>query len=114
MTKVKSRLLDSNRILNHVDEYLFEAKFLVGCDGANSTTRRMSMIPFEGFTWRNFRFVASDVQYDFVEHCGFGLANFIVDPDHWAVIAKTGKENIWRVCYGILFLDIHHFSCSSI
>lgn len=58
------------------------------------------MIPFEGFTWRNFRFTAADVEYDFVEHCGLPMANSIVDPENWAVIAKTGRENIWRVCYG--------------
>ncbi|EXJ66226.1 uncharacterized protein A1O5_10842 [Cladophialophora psammophila CBS 110553] len=82
------------------EDHIWEAKFVVGCDGANSAIRRMCMIPFEGFTWRNFRFTAADVDYDFVGHCGFPQANFVVDPEQWAVIAKTGNGNIWRVCYG--------------
>ncbi|KIV90853.1 hypothetical protein PV10_05459 [Exophiala mesophila] len=82
------------------EDHIWEAKFVLGCDGANSSVRRMSMIPFEGFTWKNFRFTAVDVDYDFVGHCGFPQANMVVDPEEWAVIAKTGNGNIWRVCYG--------------
>ncbi|CAK7227425.1 hypothetical protein SCUCBS95973_006538 [Sporothrix curviconia] len=82
------------------EDYVFNAKFLIGCDGANSAVRRMSLIPFEGFTWRNFRFTAADVEYDFQKHCDIPVANFVVDEENWAVVAKTGKENIWRVCYG--------------
>lgn len=71
------------------------------------------MIPFEGFTWTNYRFTAADVEYDFTEHCSFPEANFVVDPENWAVIAKTGKENVWRVCYGILSeLEVVHASAN--
>ncbi|CAK7212897.1 hypothetical protein SCUCBS95973_001616 [Sporothrix curviconia] len=82
------------------DDYEFSATYVVGCDGANSAVRRMSLIRFDGFTWRNFRFTAADVEYDFQKHCGLPVANFVVDTEDWAVIAKTGRENVWRVCYG--------------
>ena len=84
-----------------LEDYLFKARFLIGCDGANSAVRRMSLIGFTGFTWENFRFTAADVQYDFQKHCGLPIANFVVDAEDWAVIAKTGKEKVWRVCYGM-------------
>lgn len=98
--KKRTHLLALSHGESLVDEYFLESKFIDGCDGANSTTRRMSFIPFEGFPWTNFRFVATDVEYDFAEHCGFSLVNYIVDPENWALISKTGKEIIWRVCYG--------------
>ncbi|KAJ9495734.1 hypothetical protein LTR99_010643 [Exophiala xenobiotica] len=84
-------------------EKWFTCDYLIGCDGAGSSVRRSQCIQFDGFTWQDFRFIASNVQYDFEQFEGWTTANMIVDENNWAVIARTGKpeEGIWRVAYGI-------------
>jgi len=81
-------------------EYSIKARWLVGADGTNSAVRNLSDIPFEGFTWENFRFTAADVRYKFDEEGGYRPGNFIVDPQDWAVIARTGPDDVWRIAYG--------------
>ncbi|KAH7161029.1 hypothetical protein EDB81DRAFT_642266 [Dactylonectria macrodidyma] len=82
-------------------EKFFTCDYLVGADGAGSSVRRSLCIPFEGFTWKDFRFVASNVKYDF-EKYGFTTANMIVDEEDWAVIARTGPgDDPWRVAFGV-------------
>ena len=82
-------------------ENFFTCDYLVGADGAGSAVRRSQCIPFEGFTWNDFRFVASNVKYDF-EKYGFTTANMIVDEEDWAVIARTGPgDQPWRVAFGV-------------
>ncbi len=60
--------------------------------------RTLLGLPFEGHTWPD-RFVATNVEYDF-EKYDFELANMIADPENWAVVARLGRENLWRVTYG--------------
>jgi 2-polyprenyl-6-methoxyphenol hydroxylase-like FAD-dependent oxidoreductase len=85
-----------------VGERFFSCEYLVGADGAGSAVRRSLCIPFEGFTWQDFRFVASNVKYDFEELGGFTTANMIVDDEDWAVIARTGPGDApWRVAFGM-------------
>jgi 2-polyprenyl-6-methoxyphenol hydroxylase-like FAD-dependent oxidoreductase len=85
-----------------VGEKFFTCDYLVGADGAGSSVRRSQCIPFEGFTWQDFRFVASNVIYDFEGLGGFTTANMIVDKEDWAVIARTGPGNApWRVAFGV-------------
>ena len=74
------------------------ARWVVGTDGARSTVRGLLNLPFEGHTWPD-RFVATNVRYDF-EHYGFEPANMMADAENWAVVARLGKENLWRVTYG--------------
>lgn len=84
-----------------VGEIFFTCDYLIGADGAGSSVRRSQCIPFEGFTWTDFRFVASNVKYDF-EKYGFSTANMIVDEEDWAVISRTGPGNDpWRVAFGV-------------
>lgn len=73
------------------------ADWVVGTDGARSTTRHLLGLPFEGHTWPE-RFVATNLYYDF-EKYGFEPANMIVDPVNWAVVARLGRENMWRLTY---------------
>jgi 2-polyprenyl-6-methoxyphenol hydroxylase-like FAD-dependent oxidoreductase len=54
-------------------------------------------LAFDGHTWPE-RFVATNVEYDF-ERYGFEPANMIADPVNWAVVARLGRENLWRVTY---------------
>jgi 2-polyprenyl-6-methoxyphenol hydroxylase-like FAD-dependent oxidoreductase len=76
----------------------FRADWVIGSDGARSTTRRLLGLEFEGHTWPD-RFVATNIEYDFAAH-GYADANMVVDPVDWAVIAKLGNDNLWRVTYG--------------
>ncbi|MGC1269505.1 MAG: FAD-dependent monooxygenase [Croceibacterium sp.] len=79
-------------------ELWFEADWIIGTDGARSTVRKLLGLEFEGFTWPE-RFVATNIDYPF-EDLGFATANMVVDPVNWAVIARLGRENLWRVTYG--------------
>ena len=74
------------------------AGWVVGSDGARSSVRRLLGLEFEGHTWPE-RFVATNIEYDFSPH-GFADANMVIDPVDWAVIAKLGRDNLWRVTYG--------------
>jgi 2-polyprenyl-6-methoxyphenol hydroxylase-like FAD-dependent oxidoreductase len=72
--------------------------WVVGTDGSHSTVRQLLGLPFEGHTWPD-RFVATNLEFDFEAH-GYSPANMISDPDEWAVIARLGRENLWRVTFG--------------
>jgi 2-polyprenyl-6-methoxyphenol hydroxylase-like FAD-dependent oxidoreductase len=73
-------------------------RWVVGTDGARSTMRGLLDLPFEGHTWPD-RFVATNVRYPF-ESYGFEPANMIADAVNWAVVARLGKEDLWRVTFG--------------
>jgi 2-polyprenyl-6-methoxyphenol hydroxylase-like FAD-dependent oxidoreductase len=74
------------------------ADWLIGADGARSTVRTLLGLPFEGFTWPD-RFVATNLRFDFEKH-GFSPHNMVHHPVDWAVIARTGPDDIWRVTFG--------------
>jgi 2-polyprenyl-6-methoxyphenol hydroxylase-like FAD-dependent oxidoreductase len=76
----------------------FTADWVIGSDGARSTVRTLLDIPFEGHTWPE-RFVACNIDYDF-HGSGYEDANMVVDPANWAVIARLGRDNLWRVTFG--------------
>jgi 3-(3-hydroxy-phenyl)propionate hydroxylase/6-hydroxy-3-succinoylpyridine 3-monooxygenase len=71
--------------------------WLIGCDGARSTVRRLLDVPFQGTTWPQ-RFVATNVYCDFGAH-GYTRSVFLIDDLHGAVIAKITDDNLWRVTY---------------
>jgi 2-polyprenyl-6-methoxyphenol hydroxylase-like FAD-dependent oxidoreductase len=73
------------------------ARWVVGADGARSTVRGLLNLPFEGHTWPE-RFVATNVRYPF-ERFGYEPANMLADAVNWAVTARLGKEDLWRVTY---------------
>ena|ERR1700737_985697 len=82
-------------------EKFITADYLAGCDGAGSTVRHCLCIPFEGFTWTDFRFIASNMHYDFEKEVGLKYGSLIVDPENWAVIVRTGANGTpWRIAYG--------------
>ena len=77
--------------------------FLLRLDRANSTVRRASCIPFEGFSFTDFKMMGCDVWYDFKKENGFGNVEFIVG-DKWAVVVFSGQYNkegrpLWRVAW---------------
>ncbi|KAK5327680.1 hypothetical protein LTR93_003066 [Exophiala xenobiotica] len=78
----------------------FSARYLVGADGGRSGVRRLIDVPFEGFTWPQ-SLVACNVVYPFDKY-GYNSGNFIVDKDHWCLIASLNEPGLWRVSYGEL------------
>ncbi|KAE9973068.1 hypothetical protein EG328_004626 [Venturia inaequalis] len=77
----------------------FEADYIVGCDGATSAVRK-SLFGREwpGQTF-DCQFIVQNVFYDGFEKYGWEGGNYMVDPDHWGLIAKRGKGGLWRVTY---------------
>jgi 3-(3-hydroxy-phenyl)propionate hydroxylase len=71
--------------------------WVIGCDGARSTVRRLLGVAFAGTTWPQ-RFVATNVFFDFDAH-GYTRSVFLMDDVYGAVIAKINSENLWRVTY---------------
>lgn len=74
------------------------ARWVIGADGARSTTRHLLGLPFDGFTWPE-RFVATNVEVDF-RALGYLDTNMVIDPVNWAVIARLSRGNLWRLTYG--------------
>jgi 2-polyprenyl-6-methoxyphenol hydroxylase-like FAD-dependent oxidoreductase len=74
------------------------ADWLVGADGASSGVRQALNLAFDGITWPDW-FVATNIVYDFEKH-GYAKANFVIDPDHWAIIPKINNDGLWRLTYG--------------
>jgi 2-polyprenyl-6-methoxyphenol hydroxylase-like FAD-dependent oxidoreductase len=75
----------------------FQSKWVIGCDGARSTVRKLLDIEFEGHTWPN-RFVATNVYCDF-DSLGFAQAGFVCDPVYMAVIALIDQQGLYRLTY---------------
>ena len=84
------------------DRQHLTSRFVVACDGASSAVRKALGIPFEGYTWDDWRFLAINVKYDFGKY-GYTAASHVVDPEDWAVIVRAGRveENLWRIATGI-------------
>ena len=73
------------------------AGWVIGADGARSAVRQALGLAFDGMTWPE-RFVATNVRYDFGA-LGYGPGNFLIDPDHGAVIARIDDDGLWRCTY---------------
>ena len=78
----------------------FKARYVVGADGGRSSVRRLIDVSFEGFTWPQ-TLVACNVIYPFDQH-GWHPGNFIIDKEHWCLIADLSEPGLWRVSYGEL------------
>jgi 3-(3-hydroxy-phenyl)propionate hydroxylase len=73
------------------------ASWAIGADGARSGVREALGLGFEGITWPQ-RFVATNVLFDFGA-LGYGPGNFLIDPEHGAVIARIDNHGLWRCTY---------------
>lgn len=78
------------------------AQHVVACDGASSSVRKALDIPFEGFTWDDWRFLAINLRYDFDKY-GYPAANHVIDSEDWAVVVRASnrEEGLWRIATGI-------------
>lgn len=82
------------------EEKRLSARYIIGCDGANSKIRRSLFGDWEfpGHTWDK-QIVATNTYYDF-DQFGWSDSNFIVHPEHWYMAARISKDGLWRVTYG--------------
>jgi 2-polyprenyl-6-methoxyphenol hydroxylase-like FAD-dependent oxidoreductase len=84
---------------------IFEASYLLGCDGARSAVRKQLGIEFAGYT-HDIVFTAVNFRYQHILDTGFCNAQFLIDPrqDHgdtdFAVLVRTGADDVWRCAYG--------------
>lgn len=76
---------------------LLRAPWLVAADGASSTVRELLGLPFEGFTWPD-RFVSTNIRYDFTA-AGLPSANWRIDSEYGAVIARVDRTDLWRYTF---------------
>jgi 2-polyprenyl-6-methoxyphenol hydroxylase-like FAD-dependent oxidoreductase len=74
------------------------ATYCVAADGGRSTMRGLLDITFDGFTYEE-QLVSTNVYFDFASY-GWRDGNFMVDPEHWALIGRINNEGLWRVSYG--------------
>ncbi|KAH7324052.1 putative monooxygenase [Rhexocercosporidium sp. MPI-PUGE-AT-0058] len=76
------------------------ADYIVGCDGANSQIRRSLFgdMGFPGRTWDE-QIVATNVYYDMTPY-DWGDSSFIIDKEHWSMVAKIQKDGLLRVTCG--------------
>ena len=77
----------------------YQAKYLIGCDGASSVVRKLMGLEFEGFTWPE-RFVATNVHFD-VNARGWQNVHMICSGAEWGLVAKINNEKggLWRVTF---------------
>jgi 2-polyprenyl-6-methoxyphenol hydroxylase-like FAD-dependent oxidoreductase len=76
------------------------ADYLVGCDGAASAVRKsLYGNEWPGQTF-DCRFCVQNVYYDGFEEHGWDGGNYMVDKDHWGLVARRGHGGMWRVTYG--------------
>ena len=69
----------------HINETVhITGRYLVGADGARSTTRKLVGCTFDGFTYDKM-VVATNVRFPFDKY-GFSFAQFVVDPNHFALV----------------------------
>jgi len=78
-------------------EKLFEGRWLIGAEGANSVVRQTLNIPFEGFTWdERFLVVSTPFSFELVIP-DLSLVNYFADPEQWFFLLKV--PGMWRVMF---------------
>ncbi|KAK2590142.1 hypothetical protein QQS21_012171 [Conoideocrella luteorostrata] len=83
----------------------FEADYLVGCDGGQSSVRKiLFQRNWPGETFAS-RILVQNVYYKGFEDHGWEGGNYMIDDEFWGLIAKRGKAKdadgpLWRVTYG--------------
>ncbi|KXT02994.1 hypothetical protein AC578_645 [Pseudocercospora eumusae] len=77
------------------------ASYIAGCDGGQSTVRRLLLGPssFPGKTWDK-QIVATNVRYPKWPSFGWPTSNFMIHPEHFSMIAQLSNDGMLRVTYG--------------
>ncbi len=74
------------------DDTVFECQYVLGTDGNASSVRRMLCIPFEGFSYAEFKLIGVDLLFDFTKELGLTPLNFFVHPTEWGVCGYAGEN----------------------
>lgn len=82
----------------------FRAQYLVGCDGARSTIRKLLGVNFSGHSWPE-RMLATDVRRT-IHKLERLPPYFVVDKVHWGVVVPLepmvpGKPGLWRYAMAV-------------
>jgi 3-(3-hydroxy-phenyl)propionate hydroxylase len=73
----------------------YRARYLIGCDGANSIVRKWLGIGFDGFTYPE-KFLTVSTAWPLEESFErLAYVNYIADPDEWLVLLRVPE--LWRV-----------------
>jgi len=78
-----------------------KGRYLIGCDGGRSITRKSQDIDFPGFTW-NERFIIVATHFDFAAAGGYRFRNYVAHPSQWCALMKVpGEEDegLWRCLF---------------
>jgi 3-(3-hydroxy-phenyl)propionate hydroxylase len=82
--------LETPAAIEHV-----RARYLVGCDGANSVIRKWMGVAFDGFTWEE-KFLTLSTQEPVERELGdICHVNYMADPEEWMVLLRA--PSAWRV-----------------
>ena len=76
-------------------------RYLIGCDGGRSITRKSQGIDFPGFTWKE-RFIIVANHFDFAAADGYRFRNYVAHPAQWCALMKVpGEEDegVWRCLF---------------
>jgi 3-(3-hydroxy-phenyl)propionate hydroxylase len=76
-------------------------RYLIGCDGGRSITRKSQDINFPGFTWRE-RFIIVATHFDFAAAGGYRYRNYVAHPSQWCALMKVPGEHdegVWRCLF---------------
>ena len=79
----------------------WRGRYLIGCDGGPSISRKSQGIDFPGFTWEE-RFIIVATRFDFAAAGGFRFRNYVAHPDQWCALMKVpGEEDegVWRCLF---------------
>lgn len=77
------------------DEEVFEGRYLIGADGANSRVRQNLAVLYDGFTYPE-KFLVVSTTVDFQEQWdNLCYVNYVSDPEEWCVLLRTPR--LWRV-----------------
>jgi 3-(3-hydroxy-phenyl)propionate hydroxylase len=80
---------------------VFEADYVIGCDGGRSTVRKSLGIEFEGFTWPE-RFLVITTKFDFEVALGCCHRNYMAGPEEWTNLFKVAGDDLqgrWRAVF---------------
>ncbi|HEY0615196.1 MAG TPA: FAD-dependent oxidoreductase [Candidatus Elarobacter sp.] len=79
------------------ETHALRCDWVIAADGGTSPIRKMLGLRFDGLTWPH-NFVATNVRFDF-HATGLFETNYVVDPQHGAVVAKVRQDGLWRVTW---------------
>ncbi|KAF7191659.1 FAD-dependent monooxygenase terC [Pseudocercospora fuligena] len=96
--------IDNQETGEEIKQERLTADYIIGCDGAGSAVRRsLYGKDWPGQTF-SCRFMVQNVFYDGFKEHGWDAGNYMIDHDHWGLIAKRGyvegQGDLWRVTYG--------------